>query len=145
MFHRETSGTKRLLAYLNQQPPPTTPTNHPLHASANSCLGFAERRCLPAATDPRNGKVTCYHGGGNDYGSICYYSCNEGYKKSPSTDALVTCGADGEWSRPPYTCRSKINFAVSCWLLQKSSLFGWYNLSQNLVSSINYELVLGCC
>ena len=65
--------------------------------------------CLQVTCDvrvpPANGYLTC--AAGNQYLSICTYSCKSGFTLKGEAEAK--CGLDGEWSSPPPTCN-----IVSC-------------------------------
>ncbi|KAF7657870.1 hypothetical protein LDENG_00021120 [Lucifuga dentata] len=54
-------------------------------------------------TNPENGSVLCSHEYGEySYGTLCQYSCEEGYWLS--TPGPMRCTASGKWSEQPPTC-----------------------------------------
>nr|XP_018667440.1 sushi, von Willebrand factor type A, EGF and pentraxin domain-containing protein 1-like isoform X1 [Ciona intestinalis] len=66
--------------------------------TASTCV----KRTCPTLANPRNGKVVCM---GNEFNSLCFYSCDEGFMKSHAGGPPIKCLSNGAWSGPPDTCR----------------------------------------
>ena len=64
--------------------------------------------CKPANTAPTNGQLACTNG--NNFESVCTYSCDNGYGLSDLALTTSTCNdngdndADGVWSSIAPTC-----------------------------------------
>ena len=79
----------------------------------------AVKQC-PLMLAPENGKVSCSDD--NNFGSVCTFTCNVGYKPVSGSDVTSddldsdeevtpldrTCQSNSEWTNSPVTCRSKI-------------------------------------
>ena len=72
-------------------------------------LFFLEIRCNPERFVLENGNVDCSDG--DKLGSICSFSCNNGYtlsSGSPATTCMDENDREGQWSNPPPSCVCKL-------------------------------------
>ncbi|KAJ8050872.1 Sushi repeat-containing protein SRPX2 [Holothuria leucospilota] len=61
----------------------------------------SEKDCEPELTHPTHGSVICSQG--NDYKSVCKYSCDEGYQLSDPESTVVVCTGK-KWSAKKPVC-----------------------------------------
>uniref|UniRef100_A0A3B1J4K4 E-selectin n=1 Tax=Astyanax mexicanus TaxID=7994 RepID=A0A3B1J4K4_ASTMX len=72
----------------------------------NDSKPICEAVLCPALEDPANGRMTC-SGERSSYGSICSFSCNEGFQLKGTPE--VSCTESAEWSQEMPYCE-----AVQC-------------------------------
>jgi len=66
----------------------------------------AGKTCEPESSDPDNGNVNCSNG--NNYKSVCEYSCDKGFKLSDPELCSRFCDGNG-WSQKEPLCEENVN------------------------------------
>uniref|UniRef100_A0A3B1IKJ8 L-selectin n=1 Tax=Astyanax mexicanus TaxID=7994 RepID=A0A3B1IKJ8_ASTMX len=69
----------------------------------NDSKPICEAVLCPALEDPANGRMTC-SGERSSYGSICSFSCNEGFQLKGTPE--VSCTESAEWSQEMPYCEA---------------------------------------
>uniref|UniRef100_A0A3B1JLQ4 E-selectin n=1 Tax=Astyanax mexicanus TaxID=7994 RepID=A0A3B1JLQ4_ASTMX len=93
----------------------------------NDSKPICEAVLCPALEDPANGRMTC-SGERSSYGSICSFSCNEGFQLKGTPE--VSCTESAEWSQEMPYCEvtgltvaggatAFSSLALAAWILKK--------------------------